>query len=154
MFVFTKSHKYLFLIKLLIILSNCQFNEPTKNHGILYLEKRLKQLEVNITNKNDVINKIGYPHTKSIDNENIWIYFERVLTKGSYHKLGRPVLKESNLALLEFDKYGILNKKNFFTKDQIQKLNFADKKTENTMTKRSFVEKFLSSVKAKMYGNK
>lgn len=154
MFTFAKSHKYLFLIKLLIILSNCQFNEPTKNHGILYLEKRLKQLEVNITNKNDVINKIGFPHSKSIDNDNIWIYFERVLTKGSYHKLGQPVLKESNVALLEFNKYGILNKKSFFNKDEIKKLKFAEKNTENEMTKKSFVEKFLSSVKAKMYGNK
>jgi outer membrane protein assembly factor BamE (lipoprotein component of BamABCDE complex) len=154
MFTFAKFHKYLFLIKLLIILSNCQFNEPTKNHGILYLEKRLKQLEVNITNKNDVINKIGFPHSKSIDNDNIWIYFERVLTKGSYHKLGQPVLKESNVALLEFNKYGILNKKSFFNKDEIKKLKFAEKNTENEMTKKSFVEKFLSSVKAKMYGNK
>ena len=154
MFTLSKSHKYLFLIKLLIILSNCQFNEPTKNHGILYLEKRLKQLEVNITNKNDVINKIGFPHSKSIDNDNIWIYFDRDLTKGSYHKLEQPVLKESNVALLEFNKYGILNKKSFFNKDEIKKLKFAEKNTENEMTKKSFVEKFLSSVKAKMYGNK
>ena len=33
--------------------------------------------------------------SKSIDNENEWIYIERVLVKGEYHKLGRNILKSS-----------------------------------------------------------
>ena len=36
---------------------------------------------------------IGQPHTKSINNENEWIYIERILTKGKFHKLGQNVLK-------------------------------------------------------------
>ena len=43
-----------------------------------------------------------------------WIYIERVLTKGEFHKLGQNVLKENNVLVLTFDKYGILKIKNVF----------------------------------------
>ena len=109
---------------------------------------------VNKSNKNDAIKIIGHPHTKSFTNNDEWIYIERVLTGGEYHKLGQKVLKESNVLILTFNKYGILNKKIFLNKDNIAKLKFTDKVTENNLSKKSFVEKFLSSVKQKMYGNR
>ena len=43
---------------------------------------------------------------------------------------------------------------NFYNKGDIKKLTFAQNTTENKMSKRSFVETFLSSVKQKMYGGK
>ena len=79
---------------------------------------------------------------------------ERVLTKGDYHKLGQNVLKTNNVLVLNFDKYGILSNKIFLDKDSIKKINFSEDFTENQLTKRSFVERFLSSVRTKMYGNK
>ena len=33
-------------------------------------------------------------------------------------------------------------------------MKFSKKNTENNLTKKSFVEKFLSSIRTKMYGNK
>ena len=54
-----------------------------------FLENRSKKLFVNKTNKNDVIKIIGQPHSKSIDDENEWIYIERILSKGKFHKLGK-----------------------------------------------------------------
>ena len=128
--------------------------EPSKIHGILYLENRIKQLKVNKDNTNDVINKIGHPHTKSINNENTWIYIERILTRGSYHKLGKEILKTNNVAVLKFDKFGVLKSKDLYDKEKINKMKFNENKTQNKLTKKSFVEKFLSSVKAKMYGNR
>ena len=95
---------------------NCQLQEPTKNHGILFLENRSKQLKVKVNNKNDVLKLIGNPHTKSISNEDSWIYIERVLTKGEYHKLGQNILKSNNVLVLSFNKYGILEKKTFLDK--------------------------------------
>ena len=149
-----KYHKKLLLIKLFIILVGCQLQEPSKIHGILYLENRIKQLKVNKDNTNDVIQLIGQPHTKSIDNDNTWIYVERILTRGSYHKLGKDVLKTNNVAVLKFDKFGVLESKNLYDKENIKKINFNSRKTDNKRTQKSFVEKFLSSVKSKMYGNK
>ena len=87
------------------ILLGCQLQEPTKNHGILFLDNRSEKLTINKSNKNDVIKIIGQPHSQSIDDNNIWIYFERTLSKGKYHKLGRHVLTKNNTLLLTFDKF-------------------------------------------------
>ncbi len=79
---------------------------------------------------------------------------ERTLTKGKYHKLGKHVLKTNNVLVLEFDKYGVLKIKEFLNKDDLRKIAFSENATQNELTKKSFVEKFLSSVKQKMYGSK
>ena len=94
---------------------------------------------------------MGQPHSKSFDNEDIWIYLERTLSKGKYHKLGQHVLKTNNVLVLYFDKYGILNDKKIYTKDNINEVKFSKNKTENELSKRSFVESFLSSIREKMY---
>jgi outer membrane protein assembly factor BamE (lipoprotein component of BamABCDE complex) len=137
-----------------MILCGCQLQEPSKNHGILFLENRTKKLEVNKNNKNDVLKVIGQPHTKSISNEDNWIYIERVLTKGSYHKFGKNVLKTNNVLILTFDKFGILKSKNLLNKNDINKLKFSKKITDNNLSKQSFVQSFLNSVKSKMYQNR
>ncbi len=125
--------------------------ESTKNHGILFLENRSKKLEINKSNKNDVIDIIGEPHSKSFTNEDMWIYVERTLIKGKYHKLGRHSLKTNNVLVLDFDRYGILKEKKLFNKNDISNVSFSKKTTENELAKRSFVENFLQSIKEKMY---
>ena len=103
--------------------------------------------------QNDVIKIIGQPHSKSIKDKNEWIYIERVLTKGKYHKLGKNVLKANNILVLNFDKYGILNEKRFFDKNDKQVIAFSKMETENELIKESFIQSFLQSVRAKMYSN-
>ena len=151
MFFKFKNHFIQILLLLLFILVGCQLKDPDKNHGILFLENRSKTLILNKTNKNDIVNKLGQPHSKSFDNEDIWIYLERTLSKGKYHKLGQHVLKTNNVLVLYFDKYGILKNKKIYTKDNINEVNFSKNKTENQLSKRSFVESFLSSIREKMY---
>ncbi len=118
------------------------------------MKNRSEKLKINYSNTNDVIKIIGLPHSKSIDNENYWIYIERVLTKGEYHKLGRNVLKENNVLVLQFDKYGVLKNKDFLDKNDLKKLNFSEKSTENKLTRKSFVEELLTSIRSKMYGQR
>ena len=154
MFFKIKNHINYFLVFTFIILINCQLQEPYKNHGIVFLENRAKKLLIDTSNKNDVVKIIGQPHSKSIKNNNEWIYFERVITKGEFHKLGQNVLKSNNVLILTFDKYGILKNKQFLDKNDKKKIVFSKKKTKNEMTQKSFVERFLSSVRTKMYGKK
>jgi outer membrane protein assembly factor BamE (lipoprotein component of BamABCDE complex) len=141
-------------ILLLLILLGCQLKEPKKNHGILFLENRANKLIVNQSNKNDVIKIIGQPHAKSINNEDIWIYLERTLSKGKYHKLGKHVLKTNNTLILDFNKYGVLASKRFLNKEDIKKIAFSKNSTKNELSQRSFITNFLSSVKEKMYSNR
>ena len=118
------------------------------------LANRSATLEINKSNINDVIKIIGQPHTISIENKYEWIYFERVLTKGEFHKLGQNVLKTNNVLLLKFNKYGILKSKQLVGKDSNNKIAFSKDFTENKLSQKSFVQKFLSSLKNKMYGKK
>ena len=136
------------------ILNNCQFQEPSQNHGILFLENRSKKLVIKLSNKNDVLKIIGQPHSKSQNEEDQWIYIERIFTKGEYHKLGQNVLKENNVLLLSFDKYGVLIDKQFLDINDNKKVSFSEKTTENKLSQKSFVQNFLSSIRAKMYGKR
>ena len=149
----SKNHNKLLLI-LFFILIGCKLQEPTKSHGILFLENRSNQLVVKKDNKNDVIKLFGSPHSKSFNNDDEWIYIERVLTKGSFHKLGQNVIKSNNVLVLSFNKYGIINQKKFLDQSDLNKLSFSKDITDNDLSKRSFVESFLSSVKSKMYSNR
>ena len=153
MFFFNK-HYYKIVLIITLILSGCKLQDPNQSHGIVFLENRSKKLVVNKTNKNDVINIIGFPQIKDDFNDNNWIYLERILTKGKYHELGRHKLKENNILILNFDKYGILNFKKMTTKEDLNKLSFSKEETDNNLSKESFVQSVLQSVKQKMYSNR
>ena len=148
-----KFHNNIFYLLIFIILIGCKLQEPLKTHGIIFLENRSQKLVLNKSNKNDVIRIMGRPHIKEDEINQSWIYLERILSKGKYHKLGRHILKENNILVLKFDKYGVLKNKKFLKKEDLKKLEFSQKITENELTQKSFVQKFLQSIKQKMYSN-
>ena len=82
--------------------------------------------------------------------DNLWIYIERTRTRGKLLKLGRNYLKKNNVLVLEFDKYGILKRKEFYDKNNMKKISFAKDITENELRKENFIYSFLNSVRQKM----
>ena len=116
-----KKSVFYFLIILFLVIS-CQRREVFKTHGIAYLENREKLLTVNKSNKNDVIEIFGQPATKGMDDDNLWIYIERTRTRGKLLKLGRSYLKKNNVLILEFTKLGVLTKKEFYDKENMNKI--------------------------------
>ena len=153
-FVKTK-HFFIFIVLFLsFFLTNCQKNKVIKSHGIFYLENRDKLLKINDSNTNDVIRILGYPHTKSIQDQNIWLYIERTKTRGGIHKLGKNILLNNNVLVIKFDKYGILEEKLLYNKNDMNSYKFAEAETENNVTKGSFIESFLSSIREKMLSNR
>ena len=144
--MFFKNH--ILTIFFFIFICGCQLKDPLKPHGIIYLENRSNEIFVKKSNKNDVIKIFGRPHIKDKDKLETWIYFERILSKGKFHKLGQHVLKENNVLVLDFDKYGVLLNKDFIDKEEMNKLNFSDLTTENIMTKK-FCTKVFAKYKTK-----
>ena len=142
--------KILLLLFVLFITYSCNQNKVIKSHGISYLNKREKLIIVKQSNKNDTIEVLGQPSTKGVVDDNVWIYIERTRTKGKLLKLGRTYLAKNNVLVLEFDKYGILARKEFYNIDDMQKIKFAKDITENEIRKENFIESFLSSVRQKM----
>ena len=138
------------IVIFLLFLTACKQNAVTKTHGIAYLEKREKLIVVNKSNKNDTINVLGQPSTKGMLDDSLWIYIERTTSRGSLFKLGKNYLKKNNVLVLEFDKYGVLQNKEFYNKEHMKKVNFAKNITENEIRKENFIYSFLSSIRQKM----
>ena len=79
------------------------------------------------------------------------IYFVFNVINNRYLKdpfLQHFILKSQ--VLLHLDKYGILNKKEFYDKNNMKKIKFATTITENDIKKENFIYSFLSSVRQKM----
>ena len=142
--------KTLFLLLIFIFVISCKLNPVVKTHGISYLEKREKLIFVNKSNKNDTLNIFGQPSSKGMKNDNLWIYIERTLVKGKMLKFGRNYLKKNNVLVLEFNDYGVLDKKQFYNIDNMEDVKFAKEITENEIRKENFIYSFLSSVRQKM----
>ncbi len=146
--------KILFIIVIFLTAFSCARQQVIKSHGISYLENREKLIKVDISNKNDTVSVLGQPSTKGMTNDSLWIYIERTRTRGKLLKLGRNYLLKNNVLVLEFDNYGILIKKDFYNKDNMNELTFAKAITENEIRKENFIYSFLTSVRQKMESKK
>ena len=142
-------HKII-VILILLLLSNCQRNPVVKTHGVAFLDNKEKNLMINQTNKNDVKRLLGHPSTVGVFDNSIWIYIERTRTRGKLLKFGQNIINKNNVLALEFDKYGILVKKDFYDKNKINKINFTEESTDTVDREQSFVYSFLSSIRQKI----
>jgi len=142
-------HKII-IILIFLLLSNCQRNPVINTHGVPFLDIKQKNLIIKKTNKNDVKKILGHPSTVAIFDNSIWIYIERTITRGKLLKFGQNITYKNNVLALEFDEYGILSKKNFYNKSQINEINFTEDTTETITREKSFVYSFLSSLRQKI----
>ena len=142
--------KILFLILSCIIISNCTLNKVVKTHGVQFLEVKQNQLDLNTTNKNDVLKLLGPPSTKSTFDNDLWIYIERKTSKSSVFKLGKSRMLVNNVLLLEINSRGLLVKKDFFDINNMETLEFSKETTQLGYSKKSFVYDFLSSMRQKL----
>ena len=138
------------LIIFFLFVVNCNFNKVVNNHGVHFLDKKQDQLIVNTSNKNDIINLLGPPSTKSTFNNDLWIYIERKKTRTTLFKLGKKKILTNNVLLLEIDKRGLLAKKELIDINDMNKIKFSTDATELTHKKKSFVYDFLSSMRQKI----
>ena len=138
------------LLIIFVFVANCKFDKIVNNHGVHYLDKKQKELIVQFSNKNDIIELLGPPATKSKFNNDLWIYIERKKTRTTLLKFGKKKIFANNVLLLEIDNKGLLAKKDFFDINDMKKINFSESKTEISKSKKSFVYDFLSSMRQRM----
>ena len=131
-----------------MLISNCSLNLVDDHHGVYFLEKKVKKIEVNSTNKNDLIKILGEPSTKSSFDNDVWIYIERKIT--NTHFFGKRELVVNNVLVLEIDDLGLLAKIDFYDIEDMNKLSFDKDSTQMTYNKRSFVYDFLASMRQKI----
>ena len=142
-------HKIIIIV-ILLLLSNCQRNPVIDTHGVAFLDKKQKHLIIDKSNKNDVKKTLGHPSTVATFDNSIWIYIERTITRGKLLKFGQNITNKNNVLALEFNEYGILTKKDFYNKNQINNIIFTKDTTETITREKTFVYSFLSSLRQKI----
>ena len=143
-------YKLLYIIFISFIVSNCSFQPVVKHHGVPFLEKKQIKLIVNKTNKNDIINLLGTPSTKSKFDNDLWIYIERKQTQSKLKNLGKMIVFKNDILVLEIDNYGILKKKDFYNIDDMKNIRISEATTQSSFGRNSFIYNFMSSMRQKM----
>ena len=136
------------LISVFLVISNCSLNLVDDHHGVYFLDKKVKKIQLNSTNKNDLIKIFGEPSVKSTFDNDVWIYIERKIT--NTHFLGKRELIVNNVLVLEIDDLGLLAKIDFYDINDMNKINFDKDMTDVRYGKKSFVYDFLSSMSQKI----
>ena len=134
----------------MVFVSNCTLNKVVKHHGVHNLEKKNNKIIVSEMNTNDVVTLIGVPSTKSTFDNDVWIYLERKITSSKVKSLGKERLLSNNILVLEFNKRGILVKKDFLNIEDMKKLDISENKTSVINRKDTFVNTFISSLRQKI----
>ena len=140
----------LYIFFLFLILCNCSFKPVVKHHGVPFLEKKQSNLIVNQTNKNDIKKILGVPSTTSKFDNDVWIYIERKQTQSQLKNLGRMKIFKNDVLVLEIDRYGILKKKEFYTKDDMENIKIVEATTQAGFKRNSFIYDFMSSMRQKI----
>ena len=138
------------LILSIILLSSCSFEKIVQHHGVHNLEKKQAKLRINESNKNDIVNLIGPPLTKSTFDNDVYIYIEQKTSSSKILKLGEKELFINDVLVLEVDNTGMLLTKNFYNKNDMKNISFDENITGINYSKRSFIYNFLSSVRNKI----
>ena len=143
-------NKILYIIFISFIVSNCSLKPVVKHHGVPFLEKKQLELTVNKSNKNDIRKMLGNPSTTSKFDNDIWIYIERKQTQSKLKNLGRMKIFKNDVLVLEIDDYGILKKKDFYNKEDMENIKIVEATTEAGFKRNSFIYDFMSSMRQKI----
>ncbi len=119
-------------------------------HGSKLLNNKYDIIEVNVTNKNDLIKIIGPPSTKSDFNQNLWFYFERLKTNQSLIKLGAQKIKKNNILIVELNNKGILKSKRILNLDDMNDIEYIKNVTTKEFRDDSLIYGIFSSLREKI----
>ena len=142
--------KTLYIIFFSLIVTNCSFKPVVKHHGVPFLEKKQASLIVNKSNKNDIKITLGPPSTKSKFDNDVWIYIERKQTQSKLKNFGKMKIFKNDVLVLEIDNYGILKKKEFYNKDDMENLKKIEATTEAGFKRNSYIYNLMSSMRQKI----
>jgi len=142
--------KILYIVFFSLIVANCTFKKVVKHHGVPFLEKKQASLVVNKSNKNDIRKILGKPSTTSKFDNDVWIYIERKQTQSALKNLGKMKIYKNDVLVLEINNYGILQKKEFYNKDDMEKIKITEATTEAGFQRNSFIYDFMTSMRQKI----
>ena len=139
-----------FIILIFIFILNCSGNKVTNYHGTKLLNNKYEMIEVNVSNKNDIIKILGAPSTKSDFNKNVWFYFERLKTNQSLIKLGAQKIKINNVLIVKLDNKGILKSKELLDLNDMNDIKYIKTVTTKEFKNNNLIYGIFSSLREKI----
>ena len=140
----------LFYLLIFIIIVNCSGNKVSNYHGVKSLDAKFEIIQLNTTNKNDLINLIGPPSFKSDFNNNKWFYLERQKTNQSLFKLGAQKIKKNNILIVELNPSGILINKKLLNLNDMNDIKYLNAETNKEFKNKNAFYDALSSLREKV----
>ena len=140
----------IFLIILFIIASGCKANKVSKNHGFISLETKFEKIQINKTNKNDLIKNIGHPSSISEFDENKWFYIERKKTNQSLFKLGIKKINKNNILIVNFNNKGLVENKKIIDLNNMNDVKYVKKITQKEFDQDNTIYNIFSSLREKI----
>ena len=111
---------------------------------------KYNKIKINITNKNDLLNIIGPPSTKSDFNKNKWFYLERLKTNQSLFKLGKQRIKKNNVLVVELNQLGILINKKILNLEDMNDFKYLNIETKKEFQNKNIMYDVFSSLREKI----
>ena len=140
----------IYLIILFIIASGCKANKVSKNHGFISLETKFEKIQINKTNKNDLIKTIGHPSSISEFDENKWFYIERKKTNQSLFKLGIKKINKNNILIVDFNNKGLVENKKLIDLNNMNDVKYVKKITQKEFDQDNTIYNIFSSLREKI----
>jgi outer membrane protein assembly factor BamE (lipoprotein component of BamABCDE complex) len=135
---------------IILTLNNCSLKKVKDHHGVHFLDKKEKNLELNQSNKNDIFKLLGPPLIQSTFDNDLFIYIERKTSSSNLLSLGKKKTTINNILLLEVDDRGILIYKNLLDINEMNDVTFEKVFTKTDYSKKAFIYNFLSSLRNKI----
>ena len=138
------------LTLILLFIINCTGNKVTNYHGTKLLQSKYERINVNITNKNDLLKIIGPPSSISDFDKNTWFYFERLKTNQSLIKLGTQKIKKNNVLIVKLNENGILKSKQILDLNNMNDFKYLKDTTEKEFKNSDIMYNIFSSLREKI----
>ena len=138
------------LIFVFIITTNCSANKVSKNHGFISLESKFEKIEINKTNKNDLVKAVGHPSSISGFDKNTWFYIERKKTNQSLFKLGIKKISKNNILIVKFNNKGLVKNKKLIDLSNMNDVKYVKKTTQKEFEQDNTIYNIFSSMREKI----
>ena len=134
------------VVLITLLIASCTLSKIDNVHGVSNLKNKIKLIKNNKSNKND-ISKILGPVPIENKLEKKWSYFEVRETKTRY---GKTNIYLNDYVEIFFDKYGIVQKMEFYDLNDMKNIEFVKEKTKSLGVKDTFSKNLLSSTRKRM----
>ena len=130
-----------------LLLSFCSPKKIENVFGVHNLLIKQKSLNLNQSNRNDILKILGEPLAKDFIDNNIWLFNE---TNEGVSYFGKKYIIKSDTIIVQFDNKGILINKQILNINQMKDLSFDEFKTASLSIDQSLLKQILSSTKKRL----